>query len=331
MARLRLSLAISDNVRTRPIIDGTIKPDGIDLDISVLHGSEIFYRQLHYAQFDLSEMSLSSLIMATANGDTTWTGLPIFASRRFFHTEVMVREDSGINTPADLKGRKVGVPEYQQTAALWSRAGLSQLYGVRAQDMEWWMERYPEKSHGAATGFKPPEGVVLHYMTPNESLASMMLDGQLEAAIHYVGATNLVDRSAIDLAAQPGIRYLFPDPKAEAAHYYRETGFFPINHGMVLRRSIYEQQPWVALNIYNAFFKAKEMVRARTRDLMGPYFETGLLASDGQKAAATDLFAYGVRENRKILEAIPQFSHEQGLTPRVVRVDEIFAKQTLDI
>ena len=135
----------------------------------------------------------------------------------------------------------------------------------------------------------------------------------------------------VDLSKDSRVRRLFPDEVAEGQAYSAKTGFFPINHGMVLRRSIYEQQPWVALNIYNAFFKAKEMVRARTRDLMGPYFETGLLASDGQKAAATDLFAYGVRENRKILEAIPQFSHEQGLTPRVVRVDEIFAKQTLDI
>ena len=170
MANIQLSLACSDNDRTRPIIDGRVKPDGIDLAVTVLHPSEMFWRQLHHYEFDISEMSMSSLLMATAHGDTRWAGIPVFTSRRFFHTGVLVRKDRGIEQPGDLRGKKVGVPEYQQTAALWARAALQQVYGVTAQDMDWYMERQPEMSHGGATGFQPPSDIKFQYVPPEENV-----------------------------------------------------------------------------------------------------------------------------------------------------------------
>ena len=129
--KLQLSLAITSNPRTWPILDGTVQPDGIELVPTILHPSEMFWRQLRFADFDLSEMSVSSLMMARAGGDERWLGLPVFTTRKFFHTEIMVRRDSGIDKPADLKGRRVGVPEYQQTAALWTRGVLQHEFGVR--------------------------------------------------------------------------------------------------------------------------------------------------------------------------------------------------------
>src|SRR5882757_2163708 len=154
--KLALSIAMSSNTRTWPILNGQAAADVIDLIPSVVHASELFWRQLRFADFDVSEMSFSSLIMARAKGDDRWVGLPIFTTRRFFHIDMMVRRDSGIETPAGLKGRRVGVPEYQQTAALWTRGILQHEFGVSPTEMEFWMERVPSHSHAGGVGFKAP-------------------------------------------------------------------------------------------------------------------------------------------------------------------------------
>src|SRR5579883_855890 len=178
---LALSIGITSNPRTWPIIDGTVKPDGVDLIPTVLHPSELFWRQLHFAEFAISEMSCSSFMIAIARGDTRFVGLPIFTTRRFFHTGILVRKSAGIATPADLKGKRVGVPEYQQTAALWARGVLQHEFGVRDRDVEWWMERVPELSHGGATGFKPPPGVTVKQIPLEKNIGAMLIAGELDA------------------------------------------------------------------------------------------------------------------------------------------------------
>jgi 4,5-dihydroxyphthalate decarboxylase len=294
----------------------------------VLHPSEMFWRQLHFEEFDLSEMSLSSLLMAVSNGDTRWVGLPVFTSRRFFHTGVLVTTASGIEKPEDLKGKRIGVPEYQQTAALWARAGLEQLYGLRAQDMRWWMERTEERSHGGATGFKPPAEIEFHYVPEEKNLGIMLTNGELDASLLYLGTPNLVDRSTLDLSKDARVRRLFPDQRAEGIKYFQTTGFYPINHGMVVRRKVAEEHPWVPLNIFNAFSKVKDEVNAEARKAADPYVETG---SVDPKGFGRDLYPYGVRSNQELLTAITKFSNGQGLTPRVLGLEEVFAPQTLEL
>src|SRR5487761_922008 len=144
MPNIELGVALSDNARTKPVHEGQVKAEGIDLHVTKVHPSEMFWRQLHFKEFEVSEMSMSSLLAARSRGDDTWVMLPIFTSRQFFHTGILVRSDAGINQPADLKGKRVGVPEYQQTAALWGRAVLQHEFGVTAQDMDWYMERTEE-------------------------------------------------------------------------------------------------------------------------------------------------------------------------------------------
>ena len=331
MGALQLSLIMGANDRSRPVLDGSIEPDGIDLICTTAHPSEIFWRQLHFQEFDVSEMSLSSLLMAVAHGNRDWIGLPIFTSRRFFHTAAWVRTASGIDTPQDLKGKRVGVPEYQQTAALWSRGVLKHEFGVEPQDLEWWMERTEERSHGGATGFQPPAGIRFNRIPADQSIGTMLLEGKLDATLLYLASNNLVDRSRVDLEGNPAFRLLFPDPIAEGQRYFRKTGIFPINHGMVVRRSIYEQHPWVALNLFNAFRQAKEKVAARTRELVSTHLELGLLGPDTGQALRVDPYPYGVRSNQKVLETVAQYSYEQGLTPRLMYMDEIFAPSTLDL
>ena len=260
--KLQLSLALASNPRSWPILDGTVQPDGIELIPTVVHPSELFWRQLRFADFDVSEMSFSSLMMARASGDERWVGLPIFTTRKFFHTQMLARRAAGIDKPADLKGKRVGVPEYQQTAALWGRGILQHEFGVAPSEMEFWMERVPSHSHAGGTGFKPPPGVTIHQIPIEKSIGSMMLAGELEAVIHYIRHDNLVDRSKADLANHPDIKFLFPDPIAEGIRYFRKAGIYPINHGMVVRRDIAERHPWVVLNLLKAFDKANALADA---------------------------------------------------------------------
>jgi 4,5-dihydroxyphthalate decarboxylase len=323
---LQLSIGVTNNPRTWPILDGTVKPDGIDLVPTILHPSELFWRQLHFAEFAVAEMSCSSYMIVIGQGDTRFAGLPIFTTRRFFHTGILVARKAGIEKPADLKGKRVGVPEYQQTAALWARGVLQHEFGVHPQDIEFWMERMPERSHGGATGFKPPPGVTVKQIPADKSIGSMMLAGELDAALHYLASRNLVDRSRADLASHPDFKYLFPDPLAEGIRYYRKTGIFPINHQAVVRRGIYEKEPWVALNLLKAFNRANEIANERRLEHVSYHLATGLLAGD----AKTPLLHHGIKANRKVIETIAQYSQEQGLTQRLIKIDELYAPNVLE-
>jgi 4,5-dihydroxyphthalate decarboxylase len=328
--KLQLSLGITSNPRTWPILDGRVTPAGIDLVPSELQASELFWRQLKYAEFDVSEMSVSSLLIATAKGDTRWVGLPVFTTRFFFHTWALVRRAAGIASPIDLKGRRVGVPEYQQTAALWTRGVLQHEFGVAPKDMEFWMERRPEMSHGGATGFVPPPGVTLHYIPPEKNIGSMMLSGELDATLLYLANPNLVDRSTADLWHHPDIAPLFPDTVAEGVRFYRKTGLFPINHGMVIKREIAEKHPWTVLNVLKAFEQANEIANRERIEQARYHIDAGLLAREAEAALATPILRHGIKANRKVLETLAQYSHEQGLTPRQMRLDEVFAANAME-
>ena len=321
---------MASNPRTWPVLDGQVTADGIDLIPSVVHPSELFWRQLRFADFDVSEMSFSSLMMARANGDERWVGLPVFTTRRFFHTEILVRRDSGIQTPADLKGRRVGVPEYQQTAALWTRGILQHEFGVSPKDMEFWMERTPSHSHRGATGFTPPAGVTIHQIPAEKNIGTMMLSGELEATLLYIVNPNLIDRSTADLWNHSDIKPLFPDTLAEGARYYRETGIYPINHGMVVRREIVEDHPWTVLNLLKAFERANEIANEQRLEHTSYHLAAGLIPGESKTALEQSIVTHGIKANRNVLETAARYSFEQGLTPRLVRLEEVFAASAME-
>jgi 4,5-dihydroxyphthalate decarboxylase len=328
--KIQISMAMASNPRSLPVLDGRVKADGIDLIPTPLHPSEIFWRQLRFADFDVSEMSFSSLIMAMSKGDDRWIGLPIFTTREFFHTRILVRRDAGIERPADLKGKRVGVPEYQQTAALWTRGVLEHEFGVSPKDIEFWMERTPDHSHGGATGFRPPPGVTVNQIPREKNIGAMMLAGELHATLRYASHNNLVDRSRADLANHPDIRPLFPDPRAEGIRFYRKTGMYPINHGMVIRRELAEKYPWIALNLYKAFEDASAIADAERMEHVRYYLDTGRLPAETAEPLRTRLVRHGIRANRKALETAAQYSYEQGLTPRPMKLENVFAANTMD-
>jgi 4,5-dihydroxyphthalate decarboxylase len=327
---LELSIALSDNERTRPLLEGRVTPQGIKLVPTMVHPSEMFWRQLRFAEFDVSEMSMSSLIIATSRGDTRWVGIPVFTMRKFFHTSIVVRNDSGIATPSDLRGKRIGVPEYQQTWAIWSRGVLQHEFGVHARDIEWFMERNPDKSHGGATGFIAPEGVQVNRIPPTTNMGEMLVRGELDGAVNYLVDNNLVDRSRVDISSVT--RHLFADPAAEGRRYFAKTGIYPINHGVVVRRSLLEKHPWIALNLYSAFVAAKEEIARYGRSYLQWYLDSGLLEDRVERTLAeNDPLAYGIKASRKVLETIAQYVHEQGLCARRVALEEIFAPSTLDV
>ena len=331
MARLALSIALSDNPNTRPLIDGAVAPEGISLTTTVVHPSEMFWRQLRFAEFDVSEMSMSSLLILTARGPTPWIALPVFTTREFFHTRILVRADANIASPADLKGKRVGVPEYQQTAAIWGRGVLENEFGVRPHDMEFFMERVADKSHGGATGFKPPAGVTVQQIPASTNIGEMLVAGELDATLLYLARGNLIDRSRIDLSADKRVRPLFPDRVAEGRRYFAKTGIYPINHTVVVRRTLVEQHPWIALNLYSAFAAARtEVLRAGTTALAS-HLETGVIGDDVRKALAADPMAYGMKATRKVLETIADYVHAQGLTDRRVKIEGLFAPAAMDL
>ena len=332
MANLQLSLAITSNPRTRPIIDGRVKPDGIDFIMTVLGPAEMFWRQLSFAEFDVSEISMSELMMIRSRGDDRFIGIPVFTTRRFSNPALLVHTHAGIDGPADLKGRRVGVPEYVQTAALWSRGVLENEFGIAPRDMTFFMERVPERSHAGAIGFVAPPGVTINQIPPEKSIASMMLAGELDAYMAYFRkhGPDMIDRSDVDLEAHPDIKPLFADPAAEAARYYKKTGIYPINHGMAIKRAVFEREPWVVLNIIKAFIAANDIVEAERSEHAAYHFETGLVPADYRKALATPLISYGLKANRKVLETAAKFSNQQGLTPRVMPMEELFAPNALE-
>src|SRR5262245_2572413 len=330
-SKVQLSMCLSDNDRTRPLREGRVKADGVDLVISTAHPSEMFWRELHFAEFDVSEMSCSSLLMAIAHGDKRFVAMPVFTSRSFFHTGILVRTDRGIEKPADLKGKKVAVPEYQQTAALWCRGALQHEFGVTPLDIDWYMERTEELSHASATGFQPPKGLKFQHIPDNETIGTMLLDGKIDASLLYLNEVNLVDRSRVDLRNRKEVRTLFKDPVAEGIRYYKKTGFYPINHCVVFKREIAEKHPWAVLNVFKAFDEAKNSVRDQGRAAASIYFDLGLVSPEQRKALDVDPYAYGFKANRRVLEAITQFSFEQGLTPRMLKLDEVFHPATLDL
>jgi 4,5-dihydroxyphthalate decarboxylase len=329
--RLALSIALSDNPNTRPLIDSAVAPEGISLTPIVVHPSEMFWRQLRFAEFDVSEMSMSSLLISTARGPTPWVALPVFTTREFFHTRILVRADAGIASPADLKGKRVGVPEYQQTAAIWGRGVLEHEFGVHPRDMEFFMERVADKSHGGATGFKPPAGVTVHQIPASTNIGEMLVNGELDATLLYLTHRNLVDRSRIDLSVDKRVRPLFPDRAAEGRRYYAKTGVYPINHTVVIRRTLVERHPWIALNLYSAFAAAREDVLRAGCTALASHFETGVISEDVREALAADPMAYGIKATRTVLETIADYVHTQELTDRRVKIEELFAEVAMDL
>jgi 4,5-dihydroxyphthalate decarboxylase len=336
MAKLTLSFISAFNERVQPLMDGTVKAEGIEIVPTYSHPSETFWRQLKFREFEVGEMSMSSYLIARERG-MDWMALPVFPSRRLFQTELSYHVDSGIETPADVAGKRFGVGEYQQTAALWQRGILEHDFGVSQYKVRWFMERTEELSHGGATGFAPPEGISFTRIAPDKSMASMLVSHELDvAAVNSPWKTmpNIIGRSHRITGSGDWnkVKLLFPDRIAEGKRFFNKWGFLPVNHAYTIRGDIYRKYPWVAFNLYSAFVKAKEHFNARLLDTIPSalFFGREYLAMT-EEAFGNDPFPYGVKANRKMIQTLIDFSYEQKLTTKKTPIDELFAPSTLDL
>ena len=336
MPKLTLGFISAFNERVDPLMNGTVKAEGIELIPTYSHPAETFWRQLKFGEFEVAEMSMSSFLIAKSQG-SDMVALPVFPSRRLFQTELSYHVDSGITKPGDLAGKKLGVAEYQQTAALWIRGILEHDFGVSQYNIHWHMERSEEMSHGGATGFKPPAGISFNRIAANKSLVSTLLGNELDVAhvaSPFVLQANTLDRSSRIVGKNDWskIRPLFPDRMIEAERFFKKHGFLPVNHTYIIRGDIYRKYPWIAFNLYSGFVKAKALARQKLAEAIPSalFFGPEYLAMT-ERLIDDDPFPYGIKANQAMLDTITSYSHEQGLTPRQMKPEELFAEQTLSL
>lgn len=336
MSKLTLGFISAFNERVEPLMDGTVQVEGVELVPTHSHPAETFWRQLKFGEFEVAEMSMSSFLMAKSQG-ADMVALPVFPSRRLFQTELSYHAESGITKPEDLAGKRLGVAEYQQTAALWIRGILQHDFGVSQYDIHWYMERSEEMSHGSVTGFKPPPGISFNRIARDKSLASTLLENELDVA--HVASPWVLRANALDRSSRMAgkgdwskIRPLFPDRMAEGARFFKKHGFLPVNHTYIVCGDIHKKYPWVASNLYTGFIGAKALARGKLEESIPDalFFGPEYLAMT-RDMIGEDPFPYGIKANQVMLDTIVGYSYEQGLTPRKMTIEELFAESTLEL
>jgi 4,5-dihydroxyphthalate decarboxylase len=332
--KLALSIAVGDYDRTRPLVDGLVQIDGVEPIFLRLPAEEIFFRAFRHEDFDVCELSLSSFVLATARGDNPYVGLPVFPSRAFRHTAIVVRKDRGIVQPADLKGRRIGTPEYQLTACVWARALLEDDYGVRPSDIVWVRGGMEQPGRSEKLTLDLPADVQLESAPSDRTLNQMLEAGEIDGLIGPRLPASFGLASPVPARAPtPSVGWLFADPVAAAKDYFRRTRIFPIMHLLGVRRSLLERHPWLSATLVKAFERAKSAALASLGDTSAtkvtlPFVEEQLLAA--RSWMGEDFWPYGLAANRETLAAFLHHHHRQGLSARRVTVEELFDPAALE-
>jgi 4,5-dihydroxyphthalate decarboxylase len=321
-ARLHLTLATTDYDHVRDLMYGVVRPEGVVLTAFVLPVEEVFYRFIKNREWDVSEMSFGKFIGYASQGNSPFIGIPVFPSRVFRHSAFYVRADRGIAKPKDLEGKRVGIPEWAQTAGIYARGYLSDTAGVDLRKIHWVQAGMNEAGREEKVEFKLPPGIQ-YEQRRDTSISAMLLSGEIDAAIS----------ARVPDAFKKGggkIVRLFPEYRAEEARYHAATGIYPIMHVIAMRRTIFERYPWVAMNLFKAFDEAKRRSLERIRDLTAsriPVPWSAAIADEWSKDFGADPFPYGLEENRKTLAAFCRFAHEQGVTAKQLTPDDLFPKE----
>jgi len=319
MANLRLTFACGPYDRTQPLRDGTLQPEGIELTYLSLQPAEIFWRMLQYKEFDASEMSLSNYTTLVNTGNAPFIAIPVFPSRVFRHGYFFINTEKGIKNPADLKGKRGGVPEYSMTAAVFMRGMLQHEYGVKPTDVEWVQGRADR------LGRKLPSDIRLTQAPAGAELGDLLESGEID---FMMTANNPLSFRR----GSPKVARLFPNYGEVEKDYYRRTKIYPIMHTVVIRREIYDRDPWVALSLYKALCKAKDYSYHMLAETGSPKASLAWLQpllEEEQEIIGPDWYPYGIEKNRPTIEALLQYTHEHGLTDRRLKLEELFAPSTM--
>lgn len=326
MANLRLSFACWDYDRTRPLMDGRVKPEGIDLDVQVLRPRETFQRMLDNGEFEVSELSLASYVALKSRGNCPFVAIPVALSKIFRHSCIYVRPDSGIVTPQDLRGKRVGTSQYSSTALTFMRGMLQHEYGVASEDIHWFMGGLNTFIEKPLIPLDLPKKIRLEHLDSGQTLENMFKAKELDALLSiYIPSFFEKD--------SPDIVRMFPDYKEVEKDYYRRTGIFPIMHAVVIREDIYRANPWVAQSLYNAFIESKSLAVDGLYDTDALRLALPWLLShieETEEVFGADFWSYGLEANRQTWAAIGKYVYEQGLGPRIVSPEELFVSGLSD-
>jgi 4,5-dihydroxyphthalate decarboxylase len=319
-ASLNLTLAVCDYEHVRDLTTGVVRADGITLTPLVFPSiEEITFRFTRTLDWDVSELSFGKYTALTSQGNAPMVAIPVFPSRVHRHSAIYVRADRGIRAPEDLEGRTVGIPEWAQTAGIYARGFLAEHYGVDLAAIEWVQAGVDEAGRSEKVALKLPSGI-RYRSRPDASLSAMLAKGEIDGAI--------TARAPIAFAQSRGaIVRLFQDHRAEEARLFKQTGVFPIMHLMTIRRTVFEQYPWIAMNLFKAFEEAKRRSFERLRDFTLARAPLPWIAAIADEIAASygpDPYPYGVEASRPTIEAFCRYAHEQGVTQRRMTAEDLF-------
>lgn len=326
MTRLPLGLACFAYDRTAALFDGRASIDGCDIVGTILEPEEAFHRAFKYQDFDVTELSTSSHMMLVSRGAATHVAVPAMLSRVFRHSGIYVRTDR-IRSPADLRGKLVGVPEYQITANVWIRGLLQDEYGVTPAEIHWRRGGIEEPGRGERAPLKLPPEIDLQQVPSDRTLSAMLESGELDAVI---GAR----APSCFLRGAPRVGRLFPNYRDVEEDYFRRTGIFPIMHIVGVRKALAEQHPWLPLNVYKGFLQAKAIAAKYLDEVNFLAVMLPWMVAEHQRMRelmGADYWPYGLEANRRTLEALCRYSFEQGLSARLVRPEELFDPGTHEL
>jgi 4,5-dihydroxyphthalate decarboxylase len=327
LTHLPITIACGDYDRTRAIKDGRVAVEGCAATYLAMEPEEAFHRAFKHREFDVSELSFSSYLRTLDSGEGAYVGIPAFVSRLFRHSAIYIRTDRGIREPADLKGKLIGLPEYQITAVVWLRGIMQDEYGVKPTDIKWRQGGIEEPGRTERTPLKPIPGIDLKPVPSDKTLSGMLESGELDA-LYSARAPSCFLRGA------PNVARLFPDFREVEKAYYRKTGIFPPMHLIGVKRTLVARHPWLPASLYKAFFEAKKIALHEVKEINALPVTLPWLVAEAQATVelmGEDFWRYGVKENAKDIETLVRYAHEQGLISRRFDLEELFPPSVIEI
>jgi 4,5-dihydroxyphthalate decarboxylase len=328
MRKIQLTLACEQYDRTDALREGRVQPDGIDLVYLALSPQETFWRMLRHLEFDAAEMSLSAWSVAKSRGEDRIIAIPVFTSREFRHSAMYINVNSGIGKPQDLRGKKIGVPEYMLTAVVWARGILQNEYGVTPSEVTWMTGGQEEPGREERITLKKPRNVTIEPIPQGQTLSAMLDQGEIDAVITPLLPSVYARRS-------PRVRRLFPDFRKVEREYYQRTGIFPIMHTVCVKRSLYESHPWIAQSLYKGFRQSLDIALAKLYDTNALRVSLPWVVAEAEESerifAEGNFWPYGLELNRKTIQTLLDYLKQQELLEREVKIEELFAPNTFDM
>ncbi|MDC1207947.1 ABC transporter substrate-binding protein [Litorivicinus sp.] len=325
MSKINLTIATGNYDRTRPISDGRVQIEGVDPNHLFFSPEEMFYRAFRYQSFDVCELSFSSYCVGAGNPDFPYIAVPVFLSRSFRHSAVFIRNDAGIKQPADLKGKTLGVTEYQLTANVWVRGILEDYYQVPQTDVHWIRGGLFDPKRPEKIKVKLPEGLDYQEAPEGKTLNQLMKDGEIDGLIG--------PRPPGDFYSKSNYGRLFPDTFGEVAKYYNDTQIFPIMHVLGIKKTLVEQYPWLPASLYKAFEQAREIALEAILDTSASKMTLPMLDEQidyVRQNLGPELWTYGFSENQHVIDTFLRYHHEQGLSTKKLNASELFHPSSME-